>query len=60
LTVLSDRKDVARDLLVRLAFGDEQQDLPFLGGQLGELVRVGARRDSSNALEDLLRDGRIE
>src|SRR4051794_15928613 len=48
------QEDVGRDLLVRLALGDEQQDLLLLGGQRRELVRVGPSRDPADALEDLL------
>ena len=54
------QEDLGGDLLVRLALGDQHQDLPLLGGQLGELIVRPAGGDATHALEHLLRDGRIE
>ena len=54
------QEDLGRDLLVRLALGDEEQDLPFLGSQARELIVDLAIRDLADPFQDPLRDGGVE
>jgi hypothetical protein len=54
------QEDLACDLLVRLAFGDEEQDLALLGREPRELVLRLAAGDLPDALEYPFGDRRIE
>src|SRR5215208_2169530 len=54
------QEDLRSDLLVRLAFRDEEQDLALLGCEPGELVLHLPAGDLPHPLQDALGDRRIE
>ena len=54
------QEDLAGDLAVGLALGDEGQDAPLLLRQLGVLVRLPVGGDAADPVQDLGRDGRVQ